>query len=78
MSKEGIIKLENELKNLKTVERPRLIAEIKRAMELGDLSENAEYHAAKEAQSHLERKIADGWKTRPVEQVCAVGSGSDG
>lgn len=59
MSKEGIMKLENELKSLKTVDRPKLIAEIKRAMELGDLSENAEYHAAKEAQTHLERKISD-------------------
>jgi len=59
MSKAGIIKLETELKNLKTAERPKLIAEIKRAMELGDLTENAEYHAAKEAQTHLERKIAE-------------------
>ena len=59
MSKEGIRKLEKELKNLKTVKRPKLIAEIKRAMELGDLSENAEYHAAKEAQTHIERKISD-------------------
>jgi transcription elongation factor GreA len=59
MSKNGIVKLENELKDLKTNKRPVLIAEIKRAMELGDLSENAEYHAAKEAQTHLERKIAE-------------------
>lgn len=59
MSKQGILKLEKELQTLKTLERPRLIAEIKRARELGDLSENAEYHAAKEAQTHLERKIAE-------------------
>jgi len=59
MSKAGILKLEAELKNLKTTDRPKLIAEIKRTMEMGDLSENAEYHAAKEAQTHLERKIAD-------------------
>ncbi len=59
ISKEGLIKLEAELKNLKYTERPRIIAEIKRAMEMGDLSENAEYHAAKEAQTHLERKIAE-------------------
>ena len=59
MSKEGIIKLENELKRLKFEERPKIVAEIKRTMELGDLSENAEYHAAKEAQTHLERKIAE-------------------
>jgi transcription elongation factor GreA len=59
LSKEGRIKLEAELKRLKFEERPRIVAEIKRAKELGDLSENAEYHAAKEAQGHLERKIAE-------------------
>ncbi len=59
LSKEGRIKLEAELRRLKFEERPKLLAEIKRAKELGDLSENAEYHAAKEAQGHLERKIAE-------------------
>ncbi len=59
LSIDGRLKLEGELKKLKYEERPRLIAEIKRAMELGDLSENAEYHAAKEAQTHLERKIGE-------------------
>lgn len=59
LSKEGRISLEDDLKQLKFVERPRLVAEIKRAMELGDLSENAEYHAAKEAQKHLERRISE-------------------
>jgi len=59
LSKEGRIKLEKELKHLKTKERPRLVAEIKRTMELGDLSENAEYHAAKESQQYVERKIAE-------------------
>ncbi len=59
LSREGRIKLEGELKRLKFEERPKLVAEIKRAKELGDLSENAEYHAAKEAQTHLERKIAE-------------------
>jgi len=58
LSKEGRIKLEQELRRLKFEERPALVAEIKRAREQGDLSENAEYHAAKEAQGHLERKIA--------------------
>jgi len=58
LSKDGRLKLEAELKRLKFEERPRLVSEIKRAKELGDLSENAEYHAAKEAQGHLERKIA--------------------
>jgi len=51
--------MEAELKRLKFEERPKLVAEIKRTSELGDLSENAEYHAAKEAQTHLERKIAE-------------------
>jgi len=59
MSREGIKRIEEELKQLKYEERPKIVAEIKRARELGDLSENAEYHAAKETQSHLERKIAD-------------------
>ena len=59
MSKDGLIKLESELKRLKFEERPKIVAEIKRARELGDLSENAEYHAAKETQTHIERKISD-------------------
>lgn len=59
MTREGVTKLENKLKQLKFEERPKIVAEIKRTRELGDLSENAEYHAAKEAQTHLERKIAD-------------------
>jgi transcription elongation factor GreA len=59
MSRDGLKKLEAELKRLKFEERPRIVAEIKRSRELGDLSENAEYHAAKEAQVHLERKIGD-------------------
>nr|MBN2277811.1 transcription elongation factor GreA [candidate division Zixibacteria bacterium] len=59
LSKEGLLRLEKELKELKTVERPKIISEIKRAMEMGDLSENAEYHAAKETQTHIERKIAE-------------------
>ena len=59
MSKQGLLKLETELKQLKYEERPKIVAEIRRARELGDLSENAEYHAAKEKQTHVERKIAD-------------------
>ena len=59
MSKEGLLKLEAELKRLKYEERPRIVGEIKRAREMGDLSENAEYHAAKEAQGYLERKISE-------------------
>jgi transcription elongation factor GreA len=59
MSEEGYEKLRADLHKLKFVERPRIVAEIKKAREFGDLSENAEYHAAKEAQSHLERSIAE-------------------
>ena len=59
LSRDGREKLEKELKNLKTVERPRVVAEISRAMQMGDLSENAEYHAAKEEQQHLERRIGE-------------------
>ena len=51
--------MELELKRLKFEERPRIVAEIKRTREMGDLSENAEYHAAKEFQVHLERKIGE-------------------
>ncbi|MFH1374061.1 MAG: transcription elongation factor GreA [bacterium] len=59
LSKEGLLKMEAELRRLKSEERPILVAEIKRAREMGDISENAEYHAAKETQEHLERKISE-------------------
>lgn len=59
LSKDGRLKLEAELKKLKYQDRPLIVAEIKRTRELGDLSENAEYHAAKEAQKRLEAKIAE-------------------
>lgn len=59
LSKQGRIKLEQELKKLKTEDRPHILSEIKRARQMGDLSENAEYHAAKEAQVMIERKIAE-------------------
>lgn len=56
-SKEGYHKLKEELKHLEQVERPRVTQEISDARDKGDLSENAEYHAAKEEQSLLELKI---------------------
>jgi transcription elongation factor GreA len=59
LSKEGFEKLKADLHHLKAIKRHEIVAEIKRARELGDLSENAEYHAAKEAQTHLERKISE-------------------
>ncbi len=59
LSKDGRVKLENELKQLKSVERRRIVGEIERAANMGDLKENAEYHAAKEEQKHVERKIGE-------------------
>ncbi len=57
-SVEGMKKLKDELDHLEHVERPRVSNDIAEARDKGDLSENAEYHAAKEEQSHLEFKIA--------------------
>ena len=58
MSEEGYKKLMAELKELETVERPKISAAIAEARDKGDLSENAEYDAAKEAQGMLEMRIA--------------------
>ena len=57
MSEEGYKKLMAELKELETVERPKISAAIAEARDKGDLSENAEYDAAKEAQGMLEMRI---------------------
>jgi transcription elongation factor GreA len=57
-TEEGLKKLEEELKVLRTVERPRISNQIAEARDKGDLSENAEYDAAKEAQGLLEMKIS--------------------
>jgi len=59
MTVEGFKKLEAELHRLKAEERPRIIAQIAEARAHGDLSENAEYHAAKEAQGLNEARVAD-------------------
>ncbi|MBI3234823.1 MAG: transcription elongation factor GreA [Bacteroidetes bacterium] len=57
-TKEGLENLKNELHQLKTVDRPKISAQIAEARDKGDLSENAEYDAAKEAQGLLEHKIS--------------------
>ncbi|MEW6767398.1 MAG: transcription elongation factor GreA [Pseudomonadota bacterium] len=59
MTQAGHTALEAELKRLQSVERPRIVDAIAEARSHGDLSENAEYHAAKEAQSHNEGRIAE-------------------
>lgn len=59
MTVEGHKRLEEELHRLKSVERPRIIQAIAEAREHGDLSENAEYHSAKEQQGLNEAKVAD-------------------
>ncbi|MDD2191744.1 MAG: transcription elongation factor GreA [Bacteroidales bacterium] len=57
-SEEGLEKLKQELQNLIAIERPAISAAIAEARDKGDLSENAEYDAAKDAQGHLEAKIS--------------------
>ena len=59
MTAEGYHALDEDLKRLKTLERPAVIAAISEARQHGDLSENAEYHAAKERQGWIEGQIAD-------------------
>lgn len=59
MTRAGATALETELKHLKTEERPAIIKAIAEAREHGDLSENAEYHSAKEKQSFIEGRIKE-------------------
>src|SRR3954471_3676546 len=59
MTPSGLRKLKAELKHLQTVERPKISKEIEVARAHGDLRENAEYHAAKEKQGHIEGRIMD-------------------
>ncbi|KKQ80504.1 MAG: Transcription elongation factor GreA [Parcubacteria group bacterium GW2011_GWC2_38_7] len=63
LTEEGRVKLEEELKNLKEVRRPEIIEKIEQAKELGDLSENAEYHDAKDQQGWTEARI------RQIEEI---------
>lgn len=59
LTKRGAAQLRDELKQLKSVDRPRIVAAIAEAREHGDLKENAEYHAAREQQSFCEGRIKD-------------------
>ena len=69
MSEEGYKKLMAELKELETVERPKISAAIAEARDKGDLSENAEYDAAKEMQGHIEGRIAELEGKLPMLQI---------
>ena len=59
MTNLGYVQLQEEVKQLKNVERPAIISAIATAREHGDLSENAEYHAAKEKQSFIEGRVRE-------------------
>jgi len=68
LTPEGKQKLENELKNLKEVKRPEISEKIEQAKELGDLSENAEYHDAKDQQGMVEARILE------IEEILKKGT----
>jgi transcription elongation factor GreA len=57
MTRAGYLKLEADLKQMKSVDRPQIVREIETARAHGDISENAEFHAAKDRQSHIETRI---------------------
>ena len=69
---EGLSRLEEELKVLKSEERPAVIRAIAEARAHGDLSENAEYHAAREKQSFIEGRIAELESVVPSSEVIDV------
>jgi transcription elongation factor GreA len=68
----GLERLKEELKRLKTTDRPKIISEIAEARALGDLSENAEYHAAREKQGFIEGRIQELDSKLGRAQVVAV------
>ena len=70
MTTNGAEQLKDELKKLKSIDRPKITKAIKEAREKGDLKENAEYHAAREEQSFVEGRIGVGMNTdHTLEEV---------
>jgi transcription elongation factor GreA len=78
MTAEGVEQLRAELHRLETEERAKVVQQIKTAREWGDLKENAEYHAAKNAQSHLETRILRLRERLLNAEVVEAGAGADG
>jgi transcription elongation factor GreA len=78
MTAEGVEELRAELHRLETEERAKVVEQIKTAREWGDLKENAEYHAAKNAQSHLETRILRLRERLLHAEVVEAGAGPDG
>jgi transcription elongation factor GreA len=72
MTAEGLARLEEELKHLRSRERPAVIRAIAEARAHGDLSENAEYHAARERQSFIEGRIAELETIIPSSEVIDI------
>ncbi|MCH7534351.1 MAG: transcription elongation factor GreA, partial [Bacteroidetes bacterium] len=73
-SKEGLEKLKEELHGLKTVNRPFISKQIADARDKGDLSENAEYHAAREQQSFIEGRIKELTGVLSAAQIVDISS----
>lgn len=81
LTQNGANALRDELKRLKTVERPRIVAAIEEARAHGDLKENAEYHAAKEEQGFAESRVAEiegKLATAQIIDVVQVGARANG
>ena len=77
MTEEGLQALRDELERLETVDRPEIVQQIKTAREWGDLKENAEYHAAKDAQGHLETRILQIREQIDNAKIVEVRAGGD-
>ncbi len=76
LTSEGFLKLEEELDDLKKVKRPEIVNAIKEARALGDLSENAEYHSARDNQAKLEARIKEIEYT--LEHATIIENNNDG